>query len=84
VVLPEPVGPVNNNKPLGLESRCTKALRVSSSNPSFSRLKLRLLGSKMRTTIFSPRTVGKKDSRNSTPPYSGLAATCPSCGRSVW
>ena len=65
--------PVNNINPLGFNNSFTNSFKISSSKPSEARSKLRLLGSKIRTTIFSPRVVGKMEMRCSTPPSSGSA-----------
>jgi hypothetical protein len=52
--------------------------------PKIPNSKLRFRGSNNRTTIFSPRTVGNTEIRNSTWFSSGPVDACPSCGMSVW
>src|ERR1044071_6798556 len=59
VVLPDPVGPVNRINPLGRARSLMKAWSVSSSKPRLPRSKLRLLGSNIRMTIFSPANGGE-------------------------
>ena len=63
-----------------LEHRAAALASVESSKPSVFRSKRRSRGSNSRTTIFSPRVVGKIETRNCTPSSSGPPIAVPSCG----
>ena len=65
VVLPDPVGPVVRNMPLGWATISSSLACTSGVKPSLFRPKSTLVLSRMRMTIFSPNMVGRQDTRMS-------------------
>ncbi len=65
LVLPLPVGPVTSTMPQGLLIATSSFLSESSSNPSFVMSSISFDLSRRRMTIFSPKSVGRHDTRKS-------------------
>ena len=81
VVLPEPVGPVTRISPFGQVIHFSKRSRSLAVKPRSWRLVISTLGSKTRTTIFSPNAVAMLDTRSSTSRSARWVLIRPSCGR---
>ena len=81
MVLPEPVGPVTNRIPCGNFNALLIVANVSGVNPKPGRLYSILRSApNRRITIFSPKGVGREDTRISTLTKSFLNWKAPSCG----
>ncbi len=65
VVLPEPVGPVTSTMPYGFATASINSRSARGSMPNFSRSSVRLPLSRIRSTTFSPNSVGSVDTRKS-------------------
>ena len=63
VVLPEPVGPVTSTMPYGFITASIRSFSARGSMPNFSRSSVRLPLSRIRSTTFSPNSVGSVDTR---------------------
>ena len=63
VVLPDPVGPVTSTMPYGFEIASISSRSARGSMPNFSRSRVRLPLSRIRSTTFSPNSVGSVDTR---------------------
>ena len=64
-VLPLPVGPVTRTMPHGRRMAASNLVSDSGSNPSFVMSSISLSLSSSRMTIFSPKSVGRTDTRKS-------------------
>ncbi len=85
LVLPDPVGPVTSTMPHGLEMAVSNLASDSTSKPSFVMSSISFSLSRRRMTIFSPKSVGRHDTRKSmsrlTPWSWNRILMRPSCGR---
>ena len=80
VVLPLPVGPVTSTIPLGRSMAARNFDIMSSSMPTFSRLRLTTLRSSTRMTTHSPKMVGSTLTRKSTACPPTISSIRPSWG----
>jgi hypothetical protein len=81
VVLPEPVGPVTSTMPYGFMMALMKSCCARGSIPNFSRSSVRFPLSRIRSTIFSPNSVGSVLTRKSITRFPMRSLMRPSCGR---
>ena len=65
LVLPLPVGPVTSTMPHGLLIAASSFASDSASNPSFVMSSISFDLSSRRMTIFSPKSVGRHETRKS-------------------
>ena len=65
LVLPLPVGPVTSTMPHGRRIAASNLTSDSDSNPSFVMSSISLSLSSRRMTIFSPKSVGRHETRKS-------------------
>ena len=78
----KPVGPVTRMIPCGRLTSASQRAASCCAKPRASRSLTAVSGSKIRITIFSPKAVGRVDSRISTSSPRGLRVLIrPSCGR---
>ena len=80
VVLPEPVGPVTSTMPYGFEIASINSRSARGSIPNFSSSRVRLPLSRIRSTTFSPNSVGSTDTRKSITFLPTFSLIRPSCG----
>ena len=80
VVLPEPVGPVTRTMPYGFEIASISSRSARGSIPNFSRSRVRLPLSRIRSTTFSPNSVGSTLTRKSMTFLPTFSLMRPSCG----
>ena len=80
VVLPEPVGPVTSTIPYGFEMASISSRSARGSIPNFSRSSVRLPLSRIRSTTFSPNSVGSTLTRKSMTFLPTFSLIRPSCG----
>ena len=83
-VLPLPVGPVTSTMPHGFAIAASSFVSDSGSKPSFVMSSISLSLSSRRRTIFSPKSVGRHETRKSISLVAPLSAKRilmrPSCG----
>ena len=65
LVFPDPVGPVTSTMPHGFRIAVSNLASDSLSNPSFVMSSINLSLSSRRMTIFSPKSVGRQETRKS-------------------
>ena len=80
VVLPDPVGPVTSTMPYGFATASINSRSARGSMPKPARSSVRLPLSRMRSTIFSPKSVGSVDTRKSITLPLNFSLMRPSCG----
>src|SRR6266576_3373485 len=80
VVLPEPVGPVTSTMPYGFSIALSRFSSALGSNPKVFRSSVKLPLSRIRSTIFSPNSTGRVETRKSITRAPIFSLMRPSCG----